>query len=110
MIRLAEPDDLESIVELYNQAIDAKFQTAFTERFRAEDRLEWFQQHTADAFPLFVYVKDDQVVGWFSISPYRAGRPALRYAVEISYFVHNRYLQMGIGSQLLKHGIEACKA
>jgi L-amino acid N-acyltransferase YncA len=109
MIRLAERYDLDRIVEIYNQAIEAKFQTAFTEKFKVEDREDWFYEHDAATFPLFVYVKDDKVVGWFSISPYRAGRPALKYAVEISYFVHNRYLSMGIGSQLLEHGINACK-
>lgn len=109
MIRLAELRDLENIVEIYNQAIDAKFQTAYTERFRAEDRVDWFHQHAADTYPLFVYTIDGNVAGWFSISPYRSDRPALRYAVEISYFVRKSNQQAGIGSQLLAHGINACK-
>lgn len=109
MIRLATFDDLERIVEIYNQAIAARFQTAFTEQVTVEDRVDWFNQHPADEFPLFVYVTDDKVVGWASVSPYRAGRAALRYAVEISYFVHTEHLKKGIGSQLLQHVLNACR-
>ena len=32
MIRVAKIEDIVSITEIYNQAIDARFQTAFTER------------------------------------------------------------------------------
>ncbi len=109
MIRTAQFKDLESIVEIYNQAIDAKFQTGFTERVRVEDRVGWFYEHTPDKFPLLVYVVDDVVAGWLTISPYRAGRGALRYTVEISYFVHSSYKKMGIGSQLLVYGINAAR-
>ncbi len=109
MIRTAQFKDLESITEIYNQAIDAKFQTGFTERVRVEDRVAWFYEHTHDKFPLVVYMVDDVVAGWLSISPYRAGRGALRYTVEISYFVHSDYKKMGIGSQLLVYGINAAR-
>ena len=105
MIRTAQFKDLESIVEIYNQAIDAKFQTGFTERVRVADRVEWFNEHTPEHFPLLVYTVDDAIAGWLSISPYRAGRGALRFTVEISYFVHNDYKKRGIGSQLLVYGI-----
>ena len=108
MIRLAKIDDLESIVEIYNQAIDAKFQTGFTEQVTVAERTEWFRQHTPAAFPLFVYETDGKVAGWVSVSPYRSGRAALRYTVEISYFVHNGYFNKGIGSQLLEHVLKAC--
>lgn len=109
MIRLATIDDIDSVVEIYNQAIDARFQTAFMERLSVADRMEWFNEHLDTAYPLFVYVIDDKVVGWFSASPYRSGRAALRYAVEISYFVHKDYHKRGIGPQLLEHGLKACR-
>ena len=110
MIRPAVYDDIEGVVEIYNQAIDAHFQTAFLERLTVADREEWFREHLGTAFPLFVYELDGKVVGWFSISPYRAGRAALRHTVEISYFVHNAYFNKGIGSQLLEHGLSACRS
>lgn len=109
MIRLATIEDIESVVEIYNQAIEAGFQTAFMERQSVTDRMGWFKEHLVAAYPIFVYVIEGKVAGWFSISPYRAGRAALRYTVEISYFVHNAYHKRGIGPQLLEHGLKACR-
>ena len=110
MIRLAHNGDLERITEIYNQAIDARFQTGFIEPLVAIDRVGWFEQHTPGKYPLFVFEIDNQVVGWLSISPYRQGRGALRYSVEVSYFLHNHFTHRGIGSQLLAHSIDACKS
>lgn len=109
MIRHARYEEIEDVVEIYNQAIDARFQTAFMERLSVADREEWFKEHLGREYPLFVYTIDDKVVGWFSISPYRSGRAALRYAVEISYFVDNKHLHKGIGTQLVMYGINACR-
>ena len=109
MIRTAHFNDLETIVEIYNQAIDAKFQTGFTERVSVDDRIEWFNEHTPDKYPLFVYIVDDKVAGWLSVSPYRAGRGALRYSVEISYFIDAGHRKKGIASQLLVYAINACR-
>jgi len=109
MIRIAQFEDLESIVDIYNQAIDAKFQTGFTERIKADDRIDWFNEHTADKYPLFVYMIEDKVVGWLSVSPYRAGRGAFRYSVEISYFISQYHRKKGIASQLLVYDINACR-
>jgi L-amino acid N-acyltransferase YncA len=109
MIRAAIPGDIDRVVEIYNQAIDARFQTAFTERLQVADRVAWLDEHIGTAFPMFVYTIDDKVVGWVSISPYRQGRAALRYAVEISYFIDDAYQRQGIGSKLLAHAIDACR-
>ena len=109
MIRTAEFGDLERIIEIYNQAIEDKFQTGFMEPQKVEERIGWFYEHAPGMFPLFVYIVDDKVAGWFSISPYRAGRGAFLYTVEISYFIHKDYRKMGIASQLLVYGINACR-
>ena len=109
MIRLAKNEDLESVVEIYNHAVDAKFQTAFTERFKVEDRVAWFQQYLGTAYPMFVYTEDQKVVGWLSLGAYREGRAALRHSVEVSYYIHSSYQRKGIGSSLLEYALTACR-
>ena len=109
MIRDAQTGDLEAITTIYNQAIDARFQTCFTEPLKCEERLGWLQQHMADGYPVLLYELDNRVAGWLSISPYRQGRNALKYAVEISYFLHHDYQRKGIGTMLLSHAISRCR-
>lgn len=109
MIRSATIEDLKGIIELYNQAVDAGFQTAYTTHFQTEERVNWFSKYSEHTYPLFVYEQDGIVAGWLSVSAYRPGRAALQYAVEVSYFVHKDYQRRGIGSQLMAHGIAACR-
>ena len=110
MIRYATLQDLNALVAIHNQAIADKFQTAFTEPNKPENRLGWFNEHVPDNYPMFVYEVDGVVAGYLSISDYRNGRGALRYAVEVSYFIDQNYRNRGIASALLNHGISACRS
>jgi L-amino acid N-acyltransferase YncA len=109
MIRAAKKEDIESVVNIHNQAIDAGFQTAFTERLTVEDRVAWFHQHLGNSYPMFVYEADGQVVGWFCINAYRQGRGALHSTVEASYFIHMDHQKKGIGTALMEYGLNACR-
>jgi len=109
MIRKVKTGDLEAVVDIYNQAVEARFQTGFTERINPADRVDWLNGHTGNDYPMFVYETGDVVVGWLSISPYRGGRAALSGTVEISYFIHTAYQGRGIGSALLAKGIDVCR-
>jgi L-amino acid N-acyltransferase YncA len=104
-IRNSIQEDLPAIVAIYNQAVAAGFQTADTEPWRVEDKLEWHQQHQQAAYPLFVAIKNDEVVGFVTISAYRPGRGALRFAKEISYYVDYNNIREGIGEALVKHAV-----
>lgn len=105
-IRQAVPQDLDAIVEIYNFAVQAGFETAETEEASAESKKGWFAQHCNHAYPVFVSIIEGKIVGWISISPYRQGRQAVRFTVEVSYYVHNEYKGRGIGSQLMAYCLE----
>lgn len=104
-IRIATNQDWPSIAAIYNQAVDEDFCTADTDPITVEDRLDWFSQHSPNAYPIFVADQDGCVSGWCSLSPYRPGRKALRTVSEISYYVGTQYKNMGIGSGLIEHAI-----
>jgi phosphinothricin acetyltransferase len=109
-IRIAVSKDLEAIVAIYNVAIRSKFETAETKEILWTERLPWFQDHDPAKYPIFIYEINGTIAGWISISPYRPGREALRFTVEISYYVHPDFKRKGIGSKLINHVIAEAKA
>jgi len=104
-IRTATYEDLESIIEIYNQAINSKFETADITEIKTSDRIEWFLNHKPNTYPIFVYEIQGKILGWISLSPYREGREALKFTIEISYYVHNKFKRQGIGSELIEYAL-----
>jgi len=105
LIRKASVVDLPKLTTIYNQAIQAR-QTADTLPLTVADRQSWFESHQETNFPLFVVEKKGIVCGYATLSKYRGGRPALRYAVEVSYYLDPVYQRQGLGTMLLKHALE----
>lgn len=103
-IRTAVASDLPAIDKIYNEAIEEKFKTAHTEPMGKEARKEWFKKFN-DKYPLYVYEKDRDVIGWLAVSPYRPGRSALSQTAEVSFYVSRSNREKGVGSALLKHAI-----
>jgi phosphinothricin acetyltransferase len=109
-IRNFTTDDLEAIVNIYNQAVDEKFATADTEYVTVESRKEWFAQHSPKTYPIYVAEESNEIVGWCSLSPHRPGRKALRTVAEISYYIHKDHRRKGIANSLISHTIKSAKA
>ena len=107
-IRTATFKDLESIVEIYNQAIAAGQKTADITPVTIRDREKWFEDHPPDKYPILVAEDNNMIVGYLTISPYRPGRMALRNTAEVSYFIHFEHHRKGIASNLLRHAIGMC--
>jgi phosphinothricin acetyltransferase len=105
MIRIAEKSDIEHIDSIYNEAVARGFCTADLAPIGMDKRLEWFEAHPADKFPVYVYVEDGKVVGWASLSPYRK-RKALAEVAEISYYVASTHHRKGIATQLVDFALK----
>ena len=110
IIRLAQIGDLPAIVEIYNQSIPSRQSTGDTQPLRVEDRMTWFSEHRPEEHPIFVAETEGQAAGWCSLSPYRAGRAALRFTAEISYYLAPDYHRQGIGTALVEHAMASCPA
>jgi len=108
LIRTAEFTDLGAIVEIYNQAIRAGQCTADTEVFSIAQRLDWFNAHTPDKYPLLLAIKNEKVIGYLTISAYREGRSAFLRTAEVSYYIHFQHHRQGVASQLMQRAIGLC--
>ena len=109
MIIPAKARHLERINAIYNQAVEDGLRTAHTQPLSLEQRKTWFNKHSQNQYPVFVYLKEKQVLGWISISPYRSGRQALDEVVEVSYYVDYNHHCCGIGSDLMERAISFCR-
>jgi phosphinothricin acetyltransferase len=107
-IHIAQLEDLARIVEIYNQAILTKRSTADLTPFRTEGRMTWFSEHSPERHPIFLAVIGRATAGWCSLSPYRPGRLALRFTVEISCYIDHAFHRQGVATALINHAIAEC--
>lgn len=106
MIRLVKISDLDAINTIFNQAVAVKHQTAALTPITDEQRLKWYNEHNVDKYPIFVIEIDEQIVGWYALSPYRKGREALYHVAEVTYYLHKDHQRKGYGTELLEHAIQ----
>jgi phosphinothricin acetyltransferase len=107
MIRAANINDLNSIVDIYNQTIPLRNVTADTTAITVESRIDWFHQFNKER-PLWVYEKDQKVIAWLSIRSFY-GRPAYQYTVEIGLYIDENNRQKGLGAEMLLYAINECR-
>ncbi|KAE9541385.1 N-acetyltransferase family protein [Ursidibacter maritimus] len=102
-IRKAVPSDFEAILAIYNQAIPTHQVTADLYFATVESRQGWFDFHlNSEKYPLWTVVEDENVVGWFSFSPFYE-RPAFVHTSEISIYLDQSAKGKGYGSQIIQY-------
>jgi len=100
-IRPATEADLAFITEIYDEAVrhgTATFELIAPDLDEMRRRFAGLQR---TGFPWLVAGIQDRVVGYAYAGPYRP-RPAYRFTVENSVYLHPRVRHRGIGRQLLQ--------
>lgn len=106
-LRRATLADLPAITDIYNEAVCATTATFDTEPKRAEDRVQWFNDHDEN-HPILVAEIDGTVVGWSSLSRW-SERRAYDLTAESSSYVSTQYRGKGIGRKLKEAMIEEAR-
>lgn len=101
MIREATPEDLEEILNIYNDAIINTTAVYSYKPQTLEDRQAWFEQKKDEGYPILVFERDNKVAGFATFGPFRAW-PAYKYSIEHSVYVNKEYRKKGIGTALIK--------
>lgn len=105
-IRSALEQDLEAMLEIYNDVIVNTTAVYDYQPHTLEMRRQWFRIKEAQGFPVFVAAEDGKVVGFSSIGPFRAWA-AYKYSVENSVYVAADQRGKGIGKLLIAPLIDA---
>ncbi len=111
-VRNSRDSDVPAMLAIYlhhiRRGVDPGLDDAF-EMPDAEDLKRRRKSMQRRKMPHIVAEDDGVVVGYAYAVPFRK-RPAYRYCVKHSIYVHNDHLHRGIGRQLMGALIDACAA
>jgi L-amino acid N-acyltransferase YncA len=108
LIRPAAVDDMEAVAQIYGDCVlngVASYELAAPDVAEMQRR---FGSVRDGGFPWIVAEIGAKTVGYAYASPFRT-RPAYRYLVEDSVYLHRQWRRRGIGSRLLGALIEDCE-
>jgi phosphinothricin acetyltransferase len=101
MIRQAAEADLAEILVIYNDAVEHTTAVFEYRPHTLDMRREWFRAKQAAAFPVFVAIDGERVIGFATYGPFRAW-PAYKYSVELSVYVDAAARCRGVGTDLVR--------
>ena len=110
-IRASRESDVESMLDIYRRNIRHGIEEGVEDSGVPEpsDLRDRRKNLNNRRFPHLVAVEDDQVVGYAYVVLFRK-RPAYRFTVKHSIYVHHNQLGCGIGAALMQALIDACAA
>ena len=112
-VRDLRDSDVQAMVSIYlhhiRRGVDPGLDTGVFETPNAEDIKRRRKNMQKRKMPHIVAEENGAVVGYAYAVPFRK-RPAYRYCVKHSIYVHNNHLQRGIGRQLMGALIDSCAA
>jgi len=99
-IRRANIDDIQSITNVYNEAIRDTVATFDTEEKTIDEQVKWFNDHGSKN-PIIVIEEDSCIIGWAALSKYST-KCAYSDFAEISLYIQSDKQGKGIGKKLIE--------
>jgi L-amino acid N-acyltransferase YncA len=106
LVRPATEVDIPAITRIYNQGIADKA-TLETQLRTYEERHQWLTSRS-ERYPVTVAVRQGEVIGWASISPFNV-RQAYRFVGDLSVYVERDRRRTGAGLRLMQDLMERAK-
>jgi len=107
--RPSTEDDVPRITEIYAHYVRSTISTFELDPPTVEEIARRRSEILAKGLPYLVAEANGVVVGYAYASSYRP-RPAYRFTVEDSIYIHHEHQRKGIGRLLLAAVIEACES
>ncbi|MEX0767277.1 MAG: N-acetyltransferase family protein [Microthrixaceae bacterium] len=108
-IRPAVTRDASEMMGIYNPVVLTSTATFDLVPRSLAEQEEWIEDRSGARIILVAVNEEDQVMGYSALSPYR-DRAAYSTTVEDSVYVHEDFLQLGIGKLLLGSLIDTARA
>jgi phosphinothricin acetyltransferase len=108
-IRDAGEDDLQAMLDIYNDVL-ATSTSIFSDIKRTpEEQARWFDDRRSQGWPVLVACRDGRLLGYASYGPFRTW-PGYRHTVENSIYLARDARGQGIGTVLLEALLERAQA
>ena len=108
LIRNANTEDLKAITPIYAHHVLHGTATFEIEPPDYSEMSRRYESVTALGLPYLAAEVDAVVAGYAYASPYRP-RPAYRFTIEDSVYLHPRFIGKGLGHLLLSNLIQRCQ-
>jgi len=110
-VRPSQDADVDAMLAIYRHHIRRGIEEGVddNETPQPDDLRERRKNLKSKRFPHIVAIQDGEVVGYAYVVLFRK-RPAYRYTVKHSIYVHHQRLGQGIGGQLMRALIDSCAA
>jgi L-amino acid N-acyltransferase YncA len=103
LIRLAEQDDIPSMLAIYNEVIASSTAIYADHPVTLDNRLAWFAQQRERGFPVLVALAaEGDVIGYSAFGDWRGAWSGYRHTVEHSVHVRADRRGAGIGRLLVE--------
>ena len=109
LVRTSNEDDVPAMLAIYTHHIQRGVGEFDVEPLHPDDIKRRRKNMLKRRLPHLVAEQDGAIIGYAYAVPFRK-RPAYRYAVKNSIYVHPDHLHAGVGRKLLPALIEACAA
>ena len=106
MIRPATENDLQTILDIYNDAVLNTTAVYTYKPHTLEMRRQWFREHREAGLPVFVLEEGGTVAGFATYGKFRPW-PAYKYSIEHSIYVHKEFRRRHIATRLMEKLLEA---
>lgn len=108
IIRSATEKDLGDILEINNHEILHSTVNYDYDPKTLEFQKSWFQEKIEKGFPIIVVTVDQKVMGFATYGTFRP-KPAYKFTVEHSIYLHHKARGKGVGKQLMHELIRLAK-
>ena len=105
-----ETRDSAVILSIFNEAIAHSTALYEYQPRTAQNMIQWFAEKREYNFPVLgAYDDDESLLGFATYGVFRS-KPAYKYTIEHSIYIHQKYRSKGVGRVLLEQLIEHAKA
>ncbi|HWK23715.1 MAG TPA: GNAT family N-acetyltransferase [Ureibacillus sp.] len=108
MIRTMKLEDIESVLEIYNDAILNTTALYRTETETLEEKQIWFLENVKENNPMYIYEENGEVIGFATFKRFYPNE-GYKFSMEHSVYVSSKHQGKGVGKQLFQKLIEEAK-